>query len=46
MLSLFSNFYYRAFIAKKKPRTDTEKVAASGSDGRDNSVRAETAKTK
>lgn len=46
MLSLFSNFYYRAFIVKKKPRADTEKVAASGSDGCGNSVRAETAKIK
>lgn len=44
MLSLFSNFYYRAFIAKKKPRAD-EKVATSDNGGHC-LVRTETNKTK
>lgn len=44
MLSLFSNFYYRTFIAKKKPRAD-EKVATSDNGGHC-LVRTETNKTK
>ena len=44
MLSLFSNFYYRAFIAKKKPRAD-KKVAVSSNDEH-NSLRTEISKTK